>query len=69
MVGILVNHIAPILIRAAGVIHWNRARIVTILDKKTRLLDAIQYIILKTDQNGEVISVQPYDSTYLPETK
>ena len=28
-----------------------------------------QQSILKTDQNGEVISVQPYDSTYLPETK
>ena len=29
--------------------HWNHAQIVTILDKKTRLLDAIQYIILNTD--------------------
>lgn len=28
-----------------------------------------QHSILKVDQNGEVISVQPYDPTYLPETK
>lgn len=28
-----------------------------------------QQAVLKTDQNGEVISVQPYDSNYLPETK
>lgn len=28
-----------------------------------------QQSILKTDQNGETISVQPYDSSYLPETK
>ncbi len=28
-----------------------------------------QHSILKVDQNGEVISVQPYDPAYLPETK
>lgn len=28
-----------------------------------------QHSILKVDQNGEVISVQPYDPSYLPETK
>ncbi|WP_373883531.1 monovalent cation/H+ antiporter subunit D [Acinetobacter pittii] len=28
-----------------------------------------QHSILKIDQNGEVISVQPYDPAYLPETK
>ena len=28
-----------------------------------------QQAVLKTDQNGEVISVQPYDPNYLPETK
>lgn len=28
-----------------------------------------QHSVLKVDQNGEVISVQPYDPAYLPETK
>ena len=36
---------------------------------KFKIMPCISNLILKTDQNGEVISVQPYDSTYLPETK
>ncbi|MEZ6840656.1 hypothetical protein ABVN80_03475 [Acinetobacter baumannii] len=32
-------------------------------------MPCISNLFLKTDQNGGVTSVQPYDSTYLPETK
>jgi multicomponent K+:H+ antiporter subunit D len=42
------------------------------IDQTTRQLqDSNQYIlaVLKTDQHGEIISVQPFDPKYLPETK
>ena len=42
------------------------------IDQTTRQLqDSNQYVsaVLKTDQHGEIISVQPFDPKYLPETK
>ena len=42
-----------------------------IVQTATQISDRQQYIdvILKTDQNNQVISVQPFSPDYLPETK
>lgn len=49
---------------AAPIQHYTLSTAQQILDHAL-----YQHSILKVDQNGEVISVQPYDPAYLPETK